>query len=293
MSTRTLILFIVSLGSLLFAASPQSKEQRDMTTTRVRYMVNNLDPAVEFYTKNLGFLVKQERRPNFAMLSRGELELVLSTPFGPGGAAKPMSDGSKAEPGGWNRIIINVDDLPAEVARLRKAQLHFRNDIVSGPGGSEIVLDDPSGNPVELFQPASQSQAEHGARRRALARITVQNSEAKPYDQSTGPALVEIHLSETFHGDIDGESPVRALEVHRDDHSASLVSVQRFRGKLGGRQGTFVLQGSEVVEQGKIKATWFVVPGSGTGELSGLRGEGGFEGDFGKGSEGTLEYWFE
>ena len=154
-------------------------------------------------------------------------------------------------------------------------------------------MDDPSGNPVELFQPASQSQAERGARRRALAKITVQNSEAKPYDQSTGPALVEIHLSETFHGDIDGESPVRALEVHRDDHSASLVSVQRFRGKLGGRQGTFVLQGSEVVEQGKIKATWFVVPGSGTGELSGLRGEGGFEGDFGKGSEGTLEYWFE
>jgi Protein of unknown function (DUF3224) len=86
---------------------------------------------------------------------------------------------------------------------------------------------------------------------------------------------------------------VRALEVHRDDHSANLVSVQRFRGKLGGRDGTFVLQGSEVVEKGKIKATWFVVPGSGTGELSGLRGEGGFEGDFGKGSEGTLEYWFE
>jgi len=79
---------------------------------------------------------------------------VLSTPFGPGGAAKPMLDGRKPEPGGWNRIIINVDDLQAEVARLKKAQLHFRNDIVSGPGGSEILLDDPSGNPVELFQPA-------------------------------------------------------------------------------------------------------------------------------------------
>jgi glyoxylase I family protein len=125
-----------------------------MTTVRVRYMVNQLDPAVEFYTKYLGFEVKQQTRPNFAMLSRGNLELVLSTPFGPGGAAKPMSDGRKAEPGGWNRIIINVTDLPAEVARLRKAQVHFRNDIVSGPGGSEILLDDPSGNPIELFQPA-------------------------------------------------------------------------------------------------------------------------------------------
>jgi predicted enzyme related to lactoylglutathione lyase len=156
MGTRILILLIFSLSTLLFAESPQSKEPTDMNTVRVRYMVNQLDPAVEFYTKYLGFQVKQERRPNFAMLSKGNLELVLSTPFGPGGAAKPMSDGRKAEPGGWNRIIINVDDLSAEVARLRKAQLHFRNDIVSGPGGSEILLDDPSGNPVELFQPAKQ-----------------------------------------------------------------------------------------------------------------------------------------
>ncbi len=89
-----------------------------MASARVRYMVKELNPAVEFYTKYLGFQVKQERSPNFAMLSRGNLELVLSTPFGPGGAAKPMSDGRKAEPGGWNRIIINVNDLPAEVARL-------------------------------------------------------------------------------------------------------------------------------------------------------------------------------
>jgi catechol 2,3-dioxygenase-like lactoylglutathione lyase family enzyme len=149
-----LIVLIVSLSTLLFAGSPQSKEQTHMTTVRVRYMVNELDPAVEFYTKYLGFQVKQQNKPNFAMLSRGNLELVLSTPFGPGGAAKPMPDGRKPEPGGWNRIIINVDDLPSEVARLRKAHLHFRNDIVSGPGGSEILLDDPAGNPVELFQPA-------------------------------------------------------------------------------------------------------------------------------------------
>ena len=153
MGARILILMIFSLAILMFAGTPQSREQGDMSTVRVRYMVNQLDPAVEFYTKYLGFQVKQEARPNFAMLSRGSLELILSTPFGPGGAAKPMLDGRKAEPGGWNRIIINVTDLPAEVARLRKAQLHFRNDIVSGPGGSEILLDDPSGNPIELFQP--------------------------------------------------------------------------------------------------------------------------------------------
>jgi hypothetical protein len=104
---------------------------------------------------------------------------------------------------------------------------------------------------------------------------------------------MELRLSGKFSGDIDGESPVRALQVLRDDKSASMVSVQRFRGKLGERQGTFVLQGSETVENGKIKATWFVVPGSGTGNLSGLRGEGGFEGDFGKGSDGWLDYWFE
>jgi predicted enzyme related to lactoylglutathione lyase len=150
--TRILILLALSASSLLFAGTPQSKEQTDMTTVRVRYMVKELDPAVEFYTKYLGFQIKQQNKPYFAMLSKGKLEFVLSTPFGPGGAAKPMPDGRKPEPGGWNRIIINVDDLQGEVARLRKAQLHFRNDIVSGPGGSEILLDDPSGNPIELFQ---------------------------------------------------------------------------------------------------------------------------------------------
>ena len=130
-------------------------------------------------------------------------------------------------------------------------------------------------------------------RTRAKAKITVQSSEAKPFDQTASPTLMELHLNETFEGDIDGQSPVRALQVLRDDHSASIASVQRFSGKLVGRQGTFVLQGQETVQNGKIKATWFVVPGSGTGELSGLRGEGGFTGDFGKGSDGTLDYWFE
>ncbi len=128
---------------------------------------------------------------------------------------------------------------------------------------------------------------------RAIAKITVQSSEVELYDQTSGPALMAIRLSETFTGDIEGDSPVRALQVRRDDHSASLVSVQRFCGKLGERHGTFVLQGSEIVENGKIKGTWFIVPGSGTDDLSGLRGEGGFVGDFGKASEATLDFWFE
>ena len=148
-------------------------------------------------------------------------------------------------------------------------------------------------NDHESIHAVGQSQAKLRARARAEAKITVQSSEDKLYDQTASPALVEIRLSETFTGDIDGESTVRALQILRDDQSASLVSMQRFRGKLGGRQGTFVLQGSEIVENGKIKATWFVVPGSGTAGLSGVRGEGGFEGEFGKGSDGTLDYWFE
>jgi Protein of unknown function (DUF3224) len=146
-------------------------------------------------------------------------------------------------------------------------------------------------NDRESIHAIKQSQTEPRTRARAEGKIN--SYEATPYDQTASPALMEIRLIETFSGDIDGESPVRALQVLRDDQSASMVSVQRFRGKLGGRQGAFVLQGSEIVENGKIKATWFVVPGSGTGDLFGLRGEGGFEGDFGKGSNGTLDYWFE
>jgi Protein of unknown function (DUF3224) len=130
-------------------------------------------------------------------------------------------------------------------------------------------------------------------RAHASATIAVQSSESKPYDQTAGPALMEIRLIETFTGDLDGEGTVRSLQALRDDRSASFVSIERFRGKLGGRQGTFVLQGPGIVENGKVKATWFVVPGSGTDDLSGLRGEGGFEGDLGKGFDGTLDYWFE
>ena len=154
MSIRTLMTLTILFFGTLQVAGAQPERQVNMNAVRVRYMVNNIDSAVTFYTKYLGFKENAGATPNFAMLSRGNLELVLSTPFGPGGAAKPMPDGRKPEPGGWNRIIINVDHLEAEVAELRKANLRFRNDIVSGPGGSEILLDDPSGNPVELFQAA-------------------------------------------------------------------------------------------------------------------------------------------
>ena len=127
----------------------------------------------------------------------------------------------------------------------------------------------------------------------ARAKISVQSSEAEPYDQTTGPALVEVRLIETFSGDIEAQSPVRALQVLRDDKSAVLVSLQRVRGRLDGREGTFVLQGQETVANGRITATWSVVPGSGTGDLAGLRGEGGFAGEFGKSSDAMLHYWFE
>jgi uncharacterized protein DUF3224 len=130
-------------------------------------------------------------------------------------------------------------------------------------------------------------------RKKATANITVQHSESRPYDHSVTPALAELTLSETFSGDWKGDSTVRALQVLRDDKSATMASMQRFRGTLDGRRGTFVLQGSETISHGKISATWSVVSGSGTDELAGLRGEGGFEGEFGKGSIGTLDYWFE
>jgi hypothetical protein len=142
-------------------------------------------------------------------------------------------------------------------------------------------------------EPQEMTSVQSPARIRAQAKITVHSAEAKPFDQTAGPPLMEINIRETFAGDLDGESTVRALQMRGEDQSTSMISMQRFLGKLGGRQGSFVLQGQETVENGKIKATWFVVPGSGTGDLAGLRGEGGFEGAFGKGSEGTLDYWFE
>jgi hypothetical protein len=139
----------------------------------------------------------------------------------------------------------------------------------------------------------SRERSQTEPRTRAAAKVAVQSSRPEPYEEDAHAALVEIHIKEVFTGDLEGESDVRALQIRRADGSASMVSMQRFRGSLNGRHGTFVLQGSEVVGNGSIQATWFVVPGSGTGELAGLRGEGGFAGSFGKGSDATLDYWFE
>ena len=124
-----------------------------MSTVNVRYMVDDVDAAVAFYTTHLGFDVLSNAGPAFADVSRGQLRLLLSGPTS--SAGRPMPDGRQPGPGGWNRIHLIVDDIAAETERLRASGLSFRNDIVTGPGGSQILLEDPSGNPIELFQPAS------------------------------------------------------------------------------------------------------------------------------------------
>lgn len=124
-----------------------------MPKVSVRYFVHDVDAAVTFYSDLLGFGVDARPAPGFAVLSRDGLRLLLSLPSGPGGAAQPMPDGRRPEPGGWNRIQLEVADLASEVARLRGAGARFRNELVSGFGGMQILLEDPSGNPIELFQP--------------------------------------------------------------------------------------------------------------------------------------------
>jgi catechol 2,3-dioxygenase-like lactoylglutathione lyase family enzyme len=127
-----------------------------MATVSVRYIVDDVDEAIAFYCGHLGFREAMRPAPVFAMLVRGDLRLLLSQPTeagGPGGGSQPMPDGRKPEPGGWNRFTLEVDDLPTTVAALRDAGARFRNDIVTGVGGMQILVDDPSGNPVELFQP--------------------------------------------------------------------------------------------------------------------------------------------
>jgi catechol 2,3-dioxygenase-like lactoylglutathione lyase family enzyme len=124
-----------------------------MATVQVRYIVRDVDAAIAFYVQQLGFQLEMHPAPPFAMLSLGDLRLVLSKPNPVGGGGQPMPDGTPQEPGGWNRFAIQVDDLPAVVERLRAAGARFRNDIVTGQGGQQIIVEDPSGNPVELFQP--------------------------------------------------------------------------------------------------------------------------------------------
>ncbi len=118
----------------------------------VRYMVDDVQASIDFYAQHLGFEVRTSAAPAFADVTRGSLRLLLSGPAS--SAGRPMPDGATPGPGGWNRIHLIVGDLAAEVERLRAAGLPFRNDIVTGPGGSQILLQDPSGNVIELFQPA-------------------------------------------------------------------------------------------------------------------------------------------
>jgi len=123
----------------------------------VRYIVNDVDAAIAFYTRHLEFRVTAQSGPYFAILERKHLQLVLSPPKGPGGGSQPMPDGRRPEPGGWNRIIVQSSNLEDDVQALKNAGVKFRNEIVSGPGGRQILLEDPSGNPVELFEPAPDS----------------------------------------------------------------------------------------------------------------------------------------
>ena len=120
----------------------------------VRYLVDDVDAAIAFYTGQIGFTLDQRMGPAFAVVSYGDLSLWLSGPQS--SAARPMPDGHRPEPGGWNRISLEVTGLPAMIETLRKSGVHFRNDLVTGIGGNQILLDDPSGNPVELFEPRAQ-----------------------------------------------------------------------------------------------------------------------------------------
>ena len=126
---------------------------KNVAKVQVRYVVRDVEAAIVFYTERLGFHLDMHPAPPFAMLSRGELRLVLSAPNPSAGGGRPMPDGTEQTPGGWNRFAVQVEDLAATVLALRQAGARFRNDVVTGVGGKQIIVEDPSGNPVELFQP--------------------------------------------------------------------------------------------------------------------------------------------
>ena len=127
---------------------------KNSSSIMMRYIVNDVPAAIAFYTNNLQFRVTAQSGRDFAMLERDNLQLVLSPPAGPGGGSQPMPDGRQPEPGGWNRMIVPSTNLEEDIGTLKKAGVRFRNNIVSGPGGRQILLDDPSGNPIELFEAA-------------------------------------------------------------------------------------------------------------------------------------------
>jgi len=124
-----------------------------MATVSVRYIVDDVDAAINFYRDHLAFTLVMHPAPSFAMLDRGDLRLLLSAPSGQGGGGQSMPDGTIPSPGGWNRFTLEVSDLEATVRTLREAGVQFRNDIVTGVGGNQVLIDDPSGNPIELFEP--------------------------------------------------------------------------------------------------------------------------------------------
>jgi catechol 2,3-dioxygenase-like lactoylglutathione lyase family enzyme len=145
------VALMIALGAQGASAQPVNAN-RTAASIRVRYIVDDVPAAVAFYGK-LGFKVDGQFGGTFAALSRGDVQLLLSPTKGPGGASQPMPNGQRPAPGGWNRIVLNTPDIQAEVARLRNEGVHFRNDIITGLGGKQILVDDPSGNPIELFQP--------------------------------------------------------------------------------------------------------------------------------------------
>lgn len=152
----------LALALMLIAGAPDMSAQNAAASNpaqvRVRYIVNDVPASVAFYTK-LGFKLDAQSGPYFAALSRGGVQLLLSPTVGPGGASQAMPNGDKPAPGGWNRMVLDTPDLKADVDKLRKDGVRFRNEIVVGLGGNQILLDDPSGNIVELFQPTAVYQA--------------------------------------------------------------------------------------------------------------------------------------
>lgn len=151
--TKAIALAVLILSGAQIASAQTNPALANPELVRLRYMVDDVQTSVAFYTTALGFKLDMQSGPYFAALSRGGVQLLLSPTKGPGGASRPMPNGDKPVPGGWNRMVIYTADLQADIDRLRKAGVHFRNDIVIGQGGNEILIDDPSGNVVELFQP--------------------------------------------------------------------------------------------------------------------------------------------
>ena len=161
MKTRVFVLCVVVIvmGGYMTQSATQSSENSSQAQSfvkglwGVRYQVKDVSRSVDFYTNKLGLKLDMQNLPAFAQVSAGNLKLILSGPGASG--SRKLPDGRQQEPGGWNRVILQVEDLPARIETLKKAGLHFRNEMETGPGGKQIQLEDPDGNPIELFEPAA------------------------------------------------------------------------------------------------------------------------------------------